>query len=68
MNLTNEVIVAVVFEVNLVHNITEWVGDTKVTKHFLDYENVNKGEQVFLGDAHATPIVGKVASTETYIK
>ena len=67
-NLTeSDIIVAVVSEVNLVNNLSEWVLDTRATKHictnrnmFAEYEEVNDGESVFLGDASTTKVVGKV--------
>ena len=61
-----EVIVAVVSEVNLVNNLFEWVLDTGATRHictnrnmFTEYEEVNDGEIVFLGDACTAKVVGK---------
>ena len=66
-NLTeSKIIVAVVSEVNPVNNLSKWVLDTRATRHictnrniFAEYEEVNDGETVFLGDARTTKVVGK---------
>jgi hypothetical protein len=64
--IESEVIAAVVSEVNLVNNISEWVLDTGATRHictnrnlFLEYEEVNDGENVFLGVARTAKVAGK---------
>ena len=65
-NLTESGVMAtVVFEVNLVNNMIEWVVDTGATKHicsnkemFLDYEEVIDGESIYLEDARTTSVAG----------
>uniref|UniRef100_A0A2N9HZD6 Integrase catalytic domain-containing protein n=1 Tax=Fagus sylvatica TaxID=28930 RepID=A0A2N9HZD6_FAGSY len=64
--IESEVIAAVVSEVNLVNNISEWVLDTGATRHictnrnlFLEYEEVNDGENVFLSDARTAKVASK---------
>ena len=58
--------VSVVLKVNLVNNLFEWVLDIGATRHmyinrnmFVEYEEVNDGENVFLGDARTAKVVGK---------
>jgi hypothetical protein len=72
-----EVIAAVVSEVNLVNNIFECVLDTGATRHictnrnlFLEYEEVNDSENVFLSDARTAKVVckGKVILKLTFGK
>ena len=60
------VMATVVFEVNLVNNMIEWVVDTGATRHicsnkemFLDYEEVIDRESVYLGDARTASVAGK---------
>ena len=62
----SEIIVAIVSEVNLVNNLSEWVLDIGATRHMYtnrnlcaEYEEVNDGENVFLGDARIAKVVGK---------
>ena len=66
-NLTESGVMAtIVFEVNLVNNMIEWVVDTGATKHicsnkemFLDYEEVIDGESIYLEDARTASVAGK---------
>lgn len=66
-DIEDETIAAVVVdEVNLVGGATEWVVDTRATRHiatsrdlFLDYQDIDSGDQVFLGDARATRVIEK---------
>ena len=62
----SEVIAAVVYELNVVNNMIEWVVDTGATRHicsnkemFLDYEEVIDTESVYLGDARTASVAGK---------
>lgn len=65
-NLTEEIIAAVVSEVNLVSNISEWVVNTGATRHicsnkdmFQDYDKASDGECVFMGNSSTVSILGK---------
>lgn len=56
-NIVVEWEVALVFEVNLVNNMTGWVVDIGATRHicsnnelFLNYEEVTNEENVYLGN------------------
>ncbi|KAK5825439.1 hypothetical protein PVK06_020275 [Gossypium arboreum] len=51
----DKVIIAMVFEVNLVENDTKWIVDKCASKHFCankkmftEFENVTEGEQVYI--------------------
>ena len=62
----DEIIAAVVSEVNLVSNVTEWVLDTGATRHicsskemFKEYEKVSEGECVFMGNSSTVSVLGK---------
>ena len=63
---SEEVIAAVVSEVNLVSNVSEWVLDTGATRHicsgremFKEYEKVSEGECVFMGNSSTVTVSGK---------
>ena len=63
---TDEVITAVISEINLVSNGKDWIVDIGATKHicydrsiFSSYEPVKNGEQVFMGNSRSSPIAGK---------
>jgi ribosomal protein L15 len=66
---TDEIIAAIVvdgIEANLVGNIVEWVLDTGATRHlcadkglFAEFEDVENGGCVFMGNATSAPISGK---------
>ena len=62
----NEIIAAVVSEINLVNNKTEWIVDTGATKHFCadkelfaEFTGANQGEQVFMGNSSSSDVLGK---------
>ncbi|XP_070055248.1 uncharacterized protein [Nicotiana tomentosiformis] len=71
VNLTeakaDDIIAAVVFQVNLVANVKDWVLDSGATRHicankkdFVSYIQIEEGEQVvYLGDSKTTPVLGK---------
>lgn len=66
-NLTDEVIAAVISDVNLASNISEWVVDTGATRHicsnkemFQDYDKASEGECVFMGNSSTVSILGKL--------
>ncbi|XP_021758404.1 uncharacterized protein LOC110723361 [Chenopodium quinoa] len=55
----DDVIAAIVSEVNLVENNTEWIVDTGASKHFCankdlfaSMEEAKEGEQVYMGNSH----------------
>nr|XP_016447903.1 PREDICTED: uncharacterized protein LOC107772959 [Nicotiana tabacum] len=63
----DDIIIVVVFQVNLVANVKDWVLDSGATRHmytdkkdFVSYSQVEKGEEVvYLGDSRTTPVLGK---------
>ncbi|OIT20631.1 hypothetical protein A4A49_61260, partial [Nicotiana attenuata] len=63
----DDIIVAVVSQVNLVTNVKDWVLDSGATRHicankkdFVSYTQVEEGEEVvYLGDSRTTPVRGK---------
>ncbi|KAE8670806.1 hypothetical protein F3Y22_tig00112079pilonHSYRG00011 [Hibiscus syriacus] len=62
----DEFIVAVVSEVNLVENSSEWVVDTGASKHFCarkefftEFEDGNSGERVYMGNSSSSEVLGK---------
>ncbi len=64
--LTEEDMVAVISEVNMVDLMTEWVVDTGATRHFCankdlisDFEPAAKGEQVYMGNSSVSEVLGK---------
>ncbi|OIS98851.1 hypothetical protein A4A49_60961, partial [Nicotiana attenuata] len=71
VNLTeakvDDIIVAVVSQVNLVANVKDWVLDSGATRHicankkdFVSYAQVEEGEEVvYLGDSRTTQVLGK---------
>ena len=63
---SNDIIAAVVSEINLVGDKTEWIVDTGATKHFCadkelfaDFVEANQGEQVFMGNSSSSEVLGK---------
>ncbi|CAL8091268.1 unnamed protein product [Prunus armeniaca] len=65
-NVTEENLAAVVSETNMVSNDNEWLIDTGATRHicgdknaFLTYQEILGGEQLFMGNASASAVVGK---------
>ena len=63
---TNEIIAAVISEINLVDNKTEWIVDTGATKHFCsdkelfaEFKEATGGEQVFMGNSSSSEVLGK---------
>ncbi|XP_075074760.1 uncharacterized protein LOC142162318 [Nicotiana tabacum] len=80
VNLTeakaDDIIAAVVSQVNLVANVKDWVLDSGATRHicankkdFVSYTQVEEGEEVvYLGDSWTTPVLGKrQSSSQTHI-
>ncbi|XP_017416694.2 uncharacterized protein LOC108327509 [Vigna angularis] len=63
----DDIIVAVVSQVNLMTNVSKWVVDSGATRHicanrsaFTTYTSVGDGEEhVYLGDSKTTPVLGK---------
>ncbi|KAK9037819.1 hypothetical protein V6N11_022719 [Hibiscus sabdariffa] len=62
----DDIIAAVVSEVNLVENNVEWVVDTGASKHFCatreyftEFEGGNKGEKVYMGNSNSSEVLGK---------
>ncbi|KAK8988277.1 hypothetical protein V6N11_065872 [Hibiscus sabdariffa] len=65
-NNDNDIIVAVVSEVNLMENNAEWVVDTGASKYFCamreyftKFEGGNKGEKVYMGNSSSSEVLGK---------
>ncbi|KAK8577895.1 hypothetical protein V6N13_076571 [Hibiscus sabdariffa] len=65
-NNNDDIITAVVSEVNLVENNAEWVVDTGASKHFwatreffTEFEDGNKGEKVYMGNSSSSEVLGK---------
>lgn len=63
--VTDDVIAAVVSEVNLVGNKAEWVVDTGATKHFCsdkdlfsDFTEFMNAEQVYMGNSSSSEVLG----------
>ncbi|XP_074301570.1 uncharacterized protein LOC141632970 [Silene latifolia] len=63
---SDDIIVAVVSAINLVSNISEWVVDTRATRHicsskemFKDYLALSTGECVFMGNSSTVKVLGK---------
>ncbi|XP_056697630.1 uncharacterized protein [Spinacia oleracea] len=63
---TDDVIVAVNSEVNLVENITEWIVDTGASRHlcankdmFVELEKVEEGKQVYMENSRISEVLGK---------
>jgi len=62
-----DIIIAVISEINLMTNVSKFVVDTSVTKHifanrnvFTSYTSVGYGEEhVYLSDSKTTPVIGK---------
>ncbi|CAL9001610.1 unnamed protein product [Prunus brigantina] len=59
-------LLAVIYEVNLVSNIEEWWVDTGATRHicsdrkmFTTYQQLNQGEQLFMGNSSASKVEGQ---------
>ncbi|KAM1149789.1 hypothetical protein ACFX2B_030032 [Malus domestica] len=66
MAITNEELAAVVSEVNMVSNLSEWLLDTGATKHictdrnlFTEYHNVAHGEKLYMGNSASSAVEGK---------
>ena len=69
LNLTkaDNIIVAVIFQINNVANVRNWVIDSGATRHictdknkFLSYTQVEEGEEtIYLGDSRTTRVLGK---------
>ncbi|KAE8681800.1 Serine/threonine-protein kinase ICK [Hibiscus syriacus] len=62
----DEIIVAVVSEINMVENSSEWVVDTGASKHFCarkelftEFENGNIGERVYMRNSNSSEVLGK---------
>ena len=62
----SDIIADVISEVNMVAHNKNWVIDSPATRHicadrgvFSSYSSVDDGEQVFMGDSRASPVVGK---------
>ncbi|KAE8666786.1 hypothetical protein F3Y22_tig00112491pilonHSYRG00280 [Hibiscus syriacus] len=62
----DEIIDAVVSEVNLVENSSEWVVDTGTSKHFCamkefftEFEDGNTGERMYMGNSSSSEVLGK---------
>ncbi|XP_057249331.1 uncharacterized protein LOC130590790 [Beta vulgaris subsp. vulgaris] len=62
----DDVIAAVVSEVNLVSNVSEWIVDTGATRHicankeaFQEYQRVPESECIFMGNSSTVSVLGK---------
>ena len=62
----DDVIAAVVSEVNLVENNSEWIVDTGASKHFcankdlfVSMEEAKAGEQVYMGNSSSSEVLGR---------
>ena len=65
-NIVLEYEIALVLKMKLVNNITNWVVDTRATRHicsskelFLNYEEVTNEENVYLGDSGTARVAEK---------
>ena len=65
-NIVLEYEIALVLKIKLVNNITNWVVDTRATRHicsskelFLNYEEVTNEENVYLGDSGTARVAKK---------
>ncbi|KAK8609373.1 hypothetical protein V6N13_061822 [Hibiscus sabdariffa] len=65
-NNDDDIIAAVVSEVNLVVNNAEWVVDTGASKHFsatreyfTEFKGGNKGEKMYMGNSSSSEVLGK---------
>lgn len=63
---TEDIIAAVISEVNLVGNIAEWIVDTGASRHFCankdmftEFEKTEGGEEVFMGNSSSSEVLGK---------
>ncbi|KAK9714978.1 hypothetical protein RND81_06G135000 [Saponaria officinalis] len=63
---TDDIIVAVIVEINLVGNVAEWILDTRASRHFCadkglfaEFEEVVDGECVYMGNSSSAMITGK---------
>ncbi|KAK9688852.1 hypothetical protein RND81_09G015900, partial [Saponaria officinalis] len=63
---TDDIIVAVIVEENLVGNVAEWILDTGASRHFcadkglfVEFEEVADGECVYMGNSSSAMITGK---------
>ncbi|CAN6720600.1 unnamed protein product [Malus baccata var. baccata] len=66
MATTNEELAAVVFEVNMVSNVSEWLLDTGATKHictdknlFIEYHPAAHEEKLYMGNSASSAVEGK---------
>ncbi|KAA0038001.1 ty1-copia retrotransposon protein [Cucumis melo var. makuwa] len=62
----NSEIIAAIVEANLIENKTDWILDTRASRHFYtnrkhlqDYEDTANGECVFMGNSATAGVIGK---------
>ncbi|KAA0025804.1 ty1-copia retrotransposon protein [Cucumis melo var. makuwa] len=62
----DDVVIAAVVEVNLIKNKTDWILDTRASRHFFtnrellhDYEDTTDRECVFIGNSTTVGVLGK---------